>query len=343
MGFQGTTLRPVLRIKHLNGGVGQASASYSRSSAAVKLDDEPLSDERDFPFLVPRPDSLSIAPVKEFAWEGIDLSRFQKDRTSTVISFIFHLEIAALVLLLGSSLWSHPIIQPKADVTHLNFTLYAPPPPPPIAMPVAKVRGGGGGGGAHHMVAPIKGSLPKVVVKMPVLQPQILKLDHPKLAAPAAEVVKMPDSSKMPEFGAPDSPQVALASQGSGSGSGFGQGLGGGIGMGHGIGAGPGSGGGYGGGLMAVGGGVSAPVLIHSVDPEFTQEARGANFQGDVAIQLIVDSRGNPEDIHVTRHLGMGLEEKAVEAVRQYKFRPAMFQGHPVPVQIIINVAFRLH
>jgi TonB family protein len=128
-----------------------------------------------------------------------------------------------------------------------------------------------------------------------------------------------------------------------GGGSGFGQGSGGGIGAGSGGGVGIGSGGGYGGGLMSVGGGVSAPQVIHSVDPEFTDAARQAKYEGAVSIQLIVDRQGNPENIQVVRHLGMGLDEKAIEAVRQYKFRPAMFQGKPVPVQMVINVNFHLY
>ena len=94
---------------------------------------------------------------------------------------------------------------------------------------------------------------------------------------------------------------------------------------------------------MSVGGGVSAPQLIRSVDPEFTDEARRAKFQGSVSIQLIVDRLGNPQDIQVVRRLGMGLDEKAIEAVRQYKFRPAMFQGRPVAVQMVINVNFHLY
>ena len=113
--------------------------------------------------------------------------------------------------------------------------------------------------------------------------------------------------------------------------------------MGHGSGAGPGSGGGYGGGVMSVGGGVSAPVVIHSVDPEFTEEARNANFQGTVSLQLIVDPQGNPQNVRVVRHSGMGLDDKAVQAVKQYKFRPAMYQGHAVAVQMIIDVDFHLH
>ena len=104
----------------------------------------------------------------------------------------------------------------------------------------------------------------------------------------------------------------------------------------------PGTGGGYGGGVMSVGGGVAAPRVIHSIVPDFSPEARAAKYQGIVSIQLIVDPEGNPEDIRVVRHLGMGLDEKAVEAVRQYKFKPAMYQGHPVPVQIVVDVNFTL-
>jgi TonB family protein len=94
---------------------------------------------------------------------------------------------------------------------------------------------------------------------------------------------------------------------------------------------------------MTVGGGVSAPTVIHSAEPEFTDEARRANLQGTVAIALIVDAQGNPQDIRVVRHLGMGLDEKAIAAVRQYKFKPALYQGNPVAVQMTIDVDFHLH
>ncbi len=94
---------------------------------------------------------------------------------------------------------------------------------------------------------------------------------------------------------------------------------------------------------MTVGGGVTAPQVIHTVEPEFTDAARQTKYQGIVSIQLIVDPQGNPEDIRIVRHLGMGLDEKAIEAVKQYKFRPSMYQGHPVPVQIFIDVEFHLY
>jgi TonB family protein len=172
------------------------------------------------------------------------------------------------------------------------------------------------------------------------MAPEVLKFDNPKLAVEPATVepaaqVRLPDGNNLPTLGISQSPHIALASQGGGRRSGFGMGIGGATVV--------GSGGGYGGGLMSVGGGVSAPHVIHSVDPEFTEEARQSNYQGTVSIQLVVDSQGYPQDIRVARHLGMGLDQKAVEAVRQYRFRPAMYQGHPVSVQMVIEVDFHLH
>ena len=93
----------------------------------------------------------------------------------------------------------------------------------------------------------------------------------------------------------------------------MGTGSGGGIGSGKGNGYGPGEGGGYGGGLYHVGGGVSAPQLIFAPDPEFSDEARRAKYQGVCVVSLIVDAQGNPQRVQVVRHLGMGLDEKAVE------------------------------
>jgi periplasmic protein TonB len=119
--------------------------------------------------------------------------------------------------------------------------------------------------------------------------------------------------------------------------------MGGGIGIGHGNGTGVGSGGGFGGGVMSVGGGVSAPQLLNHIEPDFTDQARQARYQGVVEIQMIVDSSGNPENIVIVKHLGMGLDEKAIDAVRQYRFHPAMFQGHPVPVRLVVDVDFHLY
>lgn len=265
----------------------------------------------------------------------------RRDPTSSTIAFILHVAVISAIIWLTLNLKNHVVAPQARVITPITFIRpYIPP-----AIPAPKAMGGGGGGGAHHVIEPSKGHLPPMV-KTPTVAPQILKIDNPKMPAPAAiqvpQAVHIPDNS-MPNIGMPNSPQVALASQGSGSNSGFGQGLGGGIGAGHGSGLGSGIGGGYGGGVMSVGGGVSAPQLIHSVQPEFTDAARQAKYTGVVEIALIVDAYGNPENIQVVKHLGMGLDQKAEAAVKQYKFRPATYQGHPVAVRLIVDVDFHLY
>jgi beta-lactamase regulating signal transducer with metallopeptidase domain len=95
--------------------------------------------------------------------------------------------------------------------------------------------------------------------------------------------------------------------------------------------------------VYKVGGDVSAPKLIYSVDAEFSKKAKDAKYQGVSVVSLIVDSHGMPQHIHAIRKLGMGLDEKAIEAVRQYKFDPATRKGKPVAVAISIEVNFRLY
>jgi protein TonB len=93
-------------------------------------------------------------------------------------------------------------------------------------------------------------------------------------------------------------------------------------------------------GVYKVGGDVSAPVLIHSVEPQPTDKAREANVAGTVQVTIWVDVNGNPSHVHVTRGLYMGLDEKAVEAVRQYKYKPGMKDGKPVMVELNVEVKF---
>lgn len=215
------------------------------------------------------------------------------------------------------------------------------------APKATKTMGGGGGGGDHSLADPIKGHLPKFE-KNPVVPPQILQVDKPKLAMEAAinvqQDIKLPDNPMLPNIGVKNSPNVSLAVAGQGSGSGFGRGSGGGIGNGNGNGYGNGTGGNFGGGLERVGGRVSAPVPVNTVEAEFSDEARRAKYQGLVLVALIVDAQGNPQNVHVVRPLGMGLDEKAIEAVRKYRFKPAMRDGKtPVAVAIQVEVNFRLY
>lgn len=233
------------------------------------------------------------------------------------------------------------IVAPPAQATNIdvgNFDLKAPK--------AAKAAGGGGGGGSHDIVDPSKGKLPPRI-KDPITPPMVPVLDKPKLAIPSAinvqENIQLPDNPNMPNIGVTKSPNVTM-SNGQGGGGGMGTGYGGGLGSGTGNGFGPGTGGNTGGGVYQVGGGISAPVPIYQPEAEFSDEARRAKYQGVCLISLIVDAQGNPQNPRVIRALGMGLDEKALEAVRKYKFKPAMKNGRtPVPVMITIEVNFRLY
>jgi TonB family protein len=206
--------------------------------------------------------------------------------------------------------------------------------------------GGGGGGGDRSIIDASKGKLPKIE-KDPVVPPMVQTFDKPKIAMPAAidvqKDIKLPDNPTLPDIGMKSGVNVVL-SNGTGSGGGMGSGTGGGLGSGNGIGYGPGSGWNTGGGLAQVGGRVSAPVPLFQPEAEFSDEARRAKYQGVCLVGLIVDAQGNPQNVHVVRALGMGLDEKAMEAVRKYKFKPAMRDGKtPVPVYVNVEVNFRLY
>lgn len=270
----------------------------------------------------------------------VDRMAVKRDPLSSAIAIVFHAVVIGLIIIFSLALWHTRAIQRKMNLTDVDLKPFIP-----IAPKMDQTMGGGGGGGNHSPVEASKGRLPEIS-KQQIQPPQILKVDHPKL--PVQPTIMMPQqiklpSNNMPDIGMPNSPQVALASQGSGSNSGFGSSSGGGIGSGNGNGLGPGEGGGYGGGVMHVGGGVSAPKLIYAVDPEFSDEARRAKYQGICVVSLVVDAQGNPSHIQIVRALGMGLDEKAIEAVKQYKFKPAYYQGHPVAVVVDISVNFRIY
>lgn len=256
------------------------------------------------------------------------------------ISTTFNILIVVFAIWLGIKA-VQKIVKPPVQAVNIdvgNFDLKAPK--------AADSAGGGGGGGAHELTDPMKGKLPEKI-KDPITPPQVPVLDKPKLAIDSAinvqPDIKLPDA-QMPNVGMPTSANVQLASNGQGGGAGMGTGNGNGLGSGNGNGFGPGSGGNAGGGLYRIGGGVSAPVAIFTPEAEFSDEARRAKYQGVCLISLIVDAQGNPQNPRVIRALGMGLDEKALEAVRKYKFKPAMKDGRiPVPVMITIEVNFRLY
>jgi TonB family protein len=268
----------------------------------------------------------------------IDPMKEKRSPASSIISVVLH------VIIIGLLLWTFFAVKSVVTKKNQQVTNIDVPQFMPIA-PKGPQMGGGGGGGAHDILQAPKGRLPKFE-EQPITPPMVIKNDHPKLAVDPAIMmpkdIQLPNNN-LPNLGDPRTTVVGPASNGSGSGAGMGTGSGGGIGSGKGNGYGPGEGGGYGGGLYHVGGGVSAPQLVFAPDPEFSDEARRAKYQGVCVVSLIVDAQGNPQRVQVVRHLGMGLDEKAVEAVKQYKFKPATLQGKPVPVEVNIEVNFRIY
>ena len=127
-----------------------------------------------------------------------------------------------------------------------------------------------------------------------------------------------------------------------GTGGGIPTGSGGGIGSASGVGVGRTSPGAEVSGAYTIGGGVSAPSVIKQVQPDYSEQARKARLQGTVIVALVVDETGKPRDLRVIRPLGLGLDEKAMVAVRQWMFKPGMKDGKSVATQATIEVTFRL-
>jgi TonB family protein len=215
-----------------------------------------------------------------------------------------------------------------------------------VLPPSLQQAGGGGAGGDRDVLPATKGNLPKSAMQE-FAPPIVLARNAAKLAMEPTVVlppeIKLP-AGKLPNLGDPMAKiSHGPLSNGTGSGGGIGSGSGGGVGSGHGPGVGPGSGGGIGGSVFRPGRGISVPRPIYDPEPEFSVEARRAKYQGVVMLQLVVDADGLPRNIQVTRSLGMGLDEKAIEAVNKWRFQPARKNGQPVPVLINVEVDFSLH
>ena len=254
--------------------------------------------------------------------------------------FAYSVGIQAAIL--GLALWgfSNPTVQKaikaKMDLIDPNLKPYVPEMKPKNAAQ------GGGGGGAREPLPVSKGRLPKPSMKQ-FVPPMIV--DHtPKLAMDPS-IVAPPDTplpqSTLNNWGDPLA-KFVNGSNGNGTGGGMGNGSGGGVGNGNGGGFGVGIGGGVGGGVYQVGGGVSQPVVIARVDPEYSEEARKAKYSGTVLLAVIIDTEGHARDIRVVKSLGMGLDEKAMEAVAKWRFRPGMKGRQAVNVRAQIEVNFRL-
>jgi TonB family protein len=151
----------------------------------------------------------------------------------------------------------------------------------------------------------------------------------------AAPDVKFPVASNI---GDPSSPFSKWLSDGPGGPKGIGDGCCGGIGPDSGPYVGEGTPGAHPGRN-----GVTMPEAIYSPEPSFSDEARKAKFQGIVLLMVVVGKDGRPYNIRVRQSLGMGLDEQAIAAVKNWRFRPATFQGQPIATQIAVQVDFHLY
>lgn len=251
-------------------------------------------------------------------------------------SILVHVGVIALLFFLGTNKAIQQVVKQQIDLIAPDIAPYKP------TIKKDTMHGGGGGGDRSPTPAS-KGKLPKLANKQ-FVPPQVKPPEDAKLVMEPTLVIQ-PDANipkvNMDQLGDPLA-KAGLASNGFGSGGGIGNGSGGGVGPGRGAGFGPGSGGNMGGGAYHIGGGVSPPSILFKVEPEYSEEARKAKFQGEVVLQIVVDEKGNPRDIKIIRPLGLGLDQKAVEAVEKWRFSPGKKDGKPVPVIAQISVNFRL-
>jgi TonB family protein len=178
-------------------------------------------------------------------------------------------------------------------------------------------------------------------VKQPEDKPEPAVLESEKLPPIIAPVV-VSKSDPIDRPGVLEETPVESTSRGPGAGGGVGTGQGTGIGEGQGSGIGEGSGGGTGGGPYRPGSGITPPRLLKEVRPEYTEEARQRGLEGEVVLEIVVRRDGTVGDVRVLQGLGAGLNERAVQAVRLWRFTPARRLNAAVDVLVEVAVEFRL-
>jgi periplasmic protein TonB len=265
------------------------------------------------------------------------------------VSSSLHGVVAATILLAGSL---------SAAATDTPTEVLKDPEPVRLVFLATPGPGGGGGGGGRRMKAPPpkaerKGessiSSPLPVRKLPppleakprVVEPPPTPIDARTLPPVMAPIATKPADTQDREGLMAKSEQTEPSS-GPGAGGGVGSGQGTGLGQGDGSGIGDGSGGGTGGGPYRPGSGVQPPRLLREVRAQYSDAARRANLEGEVELEIVIRRDGTVGDVKVLRGLGMGLDEQAVQAVRQWRFAPARMKGTPVDVIVEVAVEFKL-
>ncbi|MBA2303241.1 MAG: TonB family protein [Acidobacteria bacterium] len=279
------------------------------------------------------------SPNARFLAGEVDAKKLDAKRAgnATLISLIVH---GGFVLLALFAI-AHPI-SPASLVRN--------EPPPDIVWLDQPGPGGGGGGGGNRMPDPPRKAELKGIEKItvPVTKPPKLEMAKPEPPKPRAQIEIPAQQTAVGVMELPgmisNVPTPALPSQGSGSGGGAGTGQGTGAGPGSGSGLGPGFGGGTGGGAYRPGNGVVSPEVLHEEKPQYTSEAMRAKVQGIVEVEAIVMPDGSVGQVQVVRSLDdrFGLDQKAMEAVKRWRFRPGTRLGKAVAVLVNIELTFTL-
>ena len=238
---------------------------------------------------------------------------------SQAFSVAIHLLIALLLLAASRSMQTPPQTSATVHATPLTFL----PPPKTVESR---------GGGSNQTALPAKHGSPPPTARRTFIPPSLAP--HAQLALPITIAFDIPTDNASASLGDPFSrlPNGGLGSNGlNGIGNhsscqGIGESQAGPPGI----------------GPLHRGPGVTPPQLVYKVEPEFSAEARKAKHQGRVFLSIEVDSGGAVRNVRVLQSLGLGLDEKAIEAVLRWRFRPGLFDGKPVATEATVEVNFQL-
>src|SRR4051794_23860443 len=266
-------------------------------------------------------------PAKPDILPSLFLQQTHRDPRNFAASVLLHFCAAAVIAIALHHAVTNRSLIPAGPFTPIHLG-------DAVSFPSSRPGPGGetAGGSRHELTLASMGVAPPVVAR-PLMTPTTHVPDDP----PPLVIPQAVSSSAMPVIlkGAIGDPHGVLgpASDGPGKGRGIGDGTGDGIGGGALNGASP----------FLPGGGVSMPRVIYDPEPEYTDEARKLKQQGNVLLACVVGADGRVHDARVQHALGLGLDEKAIEAVKKWKFEPSRYNGQPVAVKIMVEVNFRMY
>ena len=252
---------------------------------------------------------------------------FGRRGSSTLLSLAIHAGVVAFLFLLGSY-----TVQPRVRLISEQRMI-------PLLDPLTSLgRTGSGGGGNRSLTPASQGRLPPFrEFKAPL--PVATSVKPALLMEPApSRIAEVHIDTNLPQFGDPHG-VPGPPSSGRGGRGGIGDGDGPGVGYKGGPGYGDGE---PGPGAGSSGGRITPPLLVWKVDPDYSDPARAAKVQGLVLLRVEIDGSGHIRNVHVDRGLGLGLDERAVDAVRRWRFLPGTRNGKAVATSALVEVHFRL-